>query len=192
MTHRSFTLVRPGAPITALLLLMLGSASHSGCSRGGEGPPETTPPTRTQGFTECGSVLCQPGQWCNNLACETGCLSNVNCAEAQVCDTDDPDPFGVSQCVNVGGPPPIGDAGPGTTDTLADCRAACDRFQTCGLTAADTAGCRSDCAGLSDDQRRAVAGCASMACSGVLGCLGVDCFTDADCPGGSCVGNACL
>jgi hypothetical protein len=42
------------------------------------------------GFTVCGSATCQPGQYCydsNTSFCSNGCLSNVNCAADQTCDT---------------------------------------------------------------------------------------------------------
>ena len=66
----------------------------------------------------------------------------------------------------------------------ADCQAACDHFQSCGLSAAEASQCRSDCAQLSENQQIVVGNCDGLSCGDTLDCLGVQCFSDDDCGGG--------
>ena len=109
----------------------------------------------SQGYTDCGSVTCQPGQYCEDSrfsSCVDGCLSDANCLGNQYCDTADL----VPTCLNRSTPTPM-DGGPPPADRLAACQSACDHFQTCGLAAGETAQCRSDCAALTSDQQQAVA-----------------------------------
>lgn len=162
-------------PALIALVAMLG-----GCDGG------STPSGR--GFTACGDVTCQPGQYCDDprfSACSEGCLSDVNCSEGQACDTAAFFPT----CVNTATPadasmPP---------DQLARCRAACEHFQSCGLPAAEAAQCLTDCAGLSSEQQRVVGNCGEEACASVPACLGIDCLSSADCSGAAeCIGGSCL
>ncbi len=145
----------------------------------------------SQGYTDCGSVTCQPGQYCEDSrfsSCVDGCLSDANCLGNQYCDTADL----VPTCLNRSTPTPT-DGGPPPADRLAACQSACDHFQSCGLAAGETAQCRSDCAALTSDQQQAVANCDGLACSATPGCLGIDCFSDDQCGfGEECVGGACL
>lgn len=172
MNTSLFTL--PAVALATLLLVACGT---------------TTSPTPEAGFTRCGGVTCQPGQYCLNETfdnCTDGCLSNINCAADQVCDTDAFNPT----CINTSAPPPMMDA---AVDGLGACQAACDHFQTCGLGAADTAGCRSQCASLTMDQQLAIGGCGDDLCISVTTCLGVDCLSDADCGAGQeCLDFDCL
>ncbi len=84
------TLVFAGA--LALAVSCGGSDRRSGGGgggnppSGGEGEGEGSP-ART-GVTECGGVQCQAGQYCDNLICENGCLSNDNCAGDQTCQKE--------------------------------------------------------------------------------------------------------
>ncbi|WP_211365545.1 hypothetical protein [Polyangium fumosum] len=143
-------------------------------------------PAEGPGYTECGDVTCSPGQHCAQPTvsiCEEGCLTDENCPAGQVCD---PDGLNFRKCIGSTKPPP-------TMDSLAACKAACDHFQTCGLAAADTAQCRTDCEGLTNDQRAVIANCGDDACSTVPQCLGVECLSDKDCANGlTCVGSTCL
>ena len=64
----------------------------------------TTPPAE-RGFTDCGNdtsfpVKCQPGQYCQSPVfrrCESGCLSDTNCANNQICDKATSAQVGVCQ-----------------------------------------------------------------------------------------------
>ncbi len=150
---------------------------------------------REKGFTDCSGVLCQPGQYCwAPGVCESGCTSDVNCAEGQDC-TDEGEGFdGEGVCKDGDDDPPSEGEGEGEPpDALAGCLAACDHFQECGATPSDTLGCRNDCPDLSENQQLVVAGCGEGSCSEALTCLDIDCFNDDDCGGGEeCVGNSCL
>ena len=45
-----------------------------------------TNPNLGVGMTTCGSVTCNPGQYCYGQgACTSGCESNVNCASGETC-----------------------------------------------------------------------------------------------------------
>jgi len=160
-----------------LVALALG-ASGLGCSSSDADTPQKGP-----GYTECGDVTCAPGQHCPQPSlsiCEEGCLTDANCVAPQICD---PDALNFRKCI--GATPP--------TDSLAACKAACDHFQTCGLAAGETAQCRTDCEGLTEDQRAVIANCDDEACSALPACLGVQCVSNNDCGSGqSCVGYACL
>lgn len=156
------------------------------------GPSDLEP-----GYTQCGSNVCAPGQYCLQAQtgfCENGCTSDANCQEGHVC-TDIDDVIGSGTCSesavdpgNDAGPPP-----PPPPDPLAACQAACDAFQGCGLPAGEVASCRSDCTSLTADQQIAVGNCREESCDAQPGCLGVDCFADDHCaPGEQCVGYDCL
>lgn len=156
-------------------------------------------PTARQGFTACGEfpsgpVECQPGQYCADATfsrCEPGCTSDVNCAESQTCVKASGESVG--DCVNTTVTPQPDAGTPPNGSVLEACRAACDHFQTCGLGAAETARCRTDCGSLTEEQQRAIGNCEETSCVSVTRCLGVDCLNDDDCSGGqSCVGFACL
>jgi hypothetical protein len=150
---------------------------------------------RDQGYTDCSGILCQPGQYCFAPGvCESGCTSDVNCAEGQDC-TDEGEGFdGEGVCRDGDDAPPPGEGeGEPPGDPLAACGAACEFFQGCGASANDTLGCRNDCPDLSENQQLVVAGCAEGSCGEALTCLDIDCFNDGDCGvGEECLGNACL
>lgn len=169
--------------VTHSLFLLLLCPSALACG--------TSSDQRASGYTACGSVTCQPGQYCEDPrfeSCVAGCLSNDNCLGDQFCDTDAFSPT----CQNQTGAPPMSDGGP-AADGLAACQAACDHFQSCGLPAGDTAECRAACSGLTADQQQAVANCDGVVCSSVTTCLGVDCLNASDCPAGAeCLGTVCL
>lgn len=149
---------------------------------------------RDQGYTDCSGILCQPGQYCFAPGvCESGCTSDVNCAEGQDC-TDEGEGFdGEGVCRDGDDPPPSEGEGEPPGDPLAACVAACEFFQGCGASANDTLGCRNDCPDLSENQQLVVAGCGEGSCGDALTCLDIDCFNDGDCGvGEECLGNACL
>ncbi|MDI1450158.1 hypothetical protein [Polyangium sp. 6x1] len=166
--------------IVSLLALALG-AFGGGCQSSSSETPQKGP-----GYTECGDVTCSPGQHCEQPSvsiCEEGCLTDENCPTQQICD---PNASTFRQCIgsSTTNPPP---------DSLAACKAACDHFQTCGLAADETAKCRTDCEGLTEDQRAAIANCGDTACSSLPSCLGVQCVSTNDCQNDqSCVGFTCL
>lgn len=95
---------------------------------------------KTQGFTECagGLVTCQPGQYCE-VACSSGCLSDVNCACNQVCDK--PEGQNVGACVQAAPEPtttgtpmtttmPMTSGEPTTGGSLEDaCKGDCDAIE---------------------------------------------------------------
>ncbi|MCB9745542.1 MAG: hypothetical protein H6740_23385 [Alphaproteobacteria bacterium] len=145
------------------------------------------------GYTDCGPTTCSPGQYCAfEGVCENGCTSDANCLPGTECVITD-DFFNEGECygnsVDTGRP----DDTPSGGDPLADCQAACDHFQTCGLGAADASQCRSDCNGLTEDQQIAIGNCEGLTCGATLSCLGVDCFSDSDCGGGQvCLDYTCL
>jgi hypothetical protein len=155
-----------------------------------EGPPESGS-DEEKGFTECSGVTCQPGQFCYAPGdCQVGCTSDVNCAEGQDCADEGSGFSGEGVCRDGG----EGEGeGEGETNAAQACADACDFFQSCGLDAGDTAQCHNDCPDLSENQQRAVAGCAEGSCSDARACLDVDCFNDDDCGvDEQCVGNSCL
>lgn len=156
-----------------------GSTSGGGGGGGGRGggTASTSVTTggacdsATHGFTACNGAGndCQPGQYCQGVECTVGCLSDVNCACNQVCDT------AASVCKNVGGT-----SGPSTSATtgggvpITTCDEACDRGHTCGhLTAADTTSCKQQCPMLPADIQAAFIMCVDIAtdCADVKTCL---------------------
>lgn len=166
--------------VVSFLALAIGVVGV-GCQSSDEETPAKGP-----GYTECGDVTCSPGQHCAQPSvsiCEEGCLTDENCPKQQICD---PDGGAFRQCIGstTTNPP---------ADSLAACKAACDHFQTCGLSAGETAQCRTDCEGLTEDQRAAIANCGKTECSSVASCLGVQCVSTNDCQNDqSCVGYTCL
>jgi hypothetical protein len=78
------------------------------------------------------------------------------------------------------------------SDWLEECKAACDAFQDCGLPAANTATCRTNCEQLTEDQQRAIAGCGELECGDAATCLGVECLSADQCGAGeACEGGFC-
>ena len=71
------------------------SSSSGGSSSGGSSSGNSST-TRT-GTTECAGVTCQAGQYCDNITCEVGCLSNNNCAGDQTCKKSGSDQVGVCE-----------------------------------------------------------------------------------------------
>jgi len=170
--------------LASLLVLALG-AWGVGCQT-----MSSETPLKGPGFTECGDVTCSPGQHCAQPSvsiCDEGCLTDENCPAQQICD---PDATTFRQCIGA----PAEDAGVPVVDSLAACKAACDHFQSCGLAAGEASKCRTDCEGLTEDQRATIANCGDkVECSSVPSCLGVQCVSNSDCENGqSCVGYACL
>ncbi len=138
--------------------------------------------TLEPGFTECNGAVCQPGQYCDlALFCTNGCTSDANCQDGAACE--DIDDSGVGTCTNPRSGEGEGEGEGEVDDPLANCRAACDAFQGCGLSAADTAGCRSDCASLNAQQQTALGNCRDESCGSIRQCIGVDCFNDGQCGG---------
>ncbi len=142
------------------------------------------------GYTECGDITCSPGQYCWAPGlCENGCTSDANCLDSDECLIDDTF-FDEGSCYpRQGGT----EQPPQPQNDLAACQAACEDFQSCGLSPSETSGCIDDCEDLTPTQQRVVGNCGDLTCGATLDCLGLECFTDDDCNGNrSCVGNSCL
>ncbi len=177
--------------LLVLLALTLGAC---GSGDGGED---------RQGFTACGDFpgskpkTCNPGQYCSDeifSECSSGCLGDYNCEEGSVCRKEPGENEGI--CEGAGpGPQPDGGVTPG--NALQACLDACSILTGCGaIDVGEGAQCNSDCNGLSDGQRQAVADCVGdWDCSGEIpACLGLECGPAYDCPvsGQQCVGGVCL
>lgn len=146
------------------------------------------------GETECGSVVCSAGQYCfGGGICSNGCTSDANCLEGSRCENID-EVTGQGTCSTTSEPKTNEpDPEPQPVDAEASCNASIDRFQECGMTAADAADARRDCNDVTEDQAAVLENCAEMSCGDLLSCLGLDCFVDDHCAAGeTCVGNACL
>ena len=157
-------------------------------------PGNSNSSTQTRGFTSCGGVTCQPGQYCHDerfADCWNGCLSDLNCTDNQVCDKASSDE-GVCQNVT----PPNNNNTNTVTDEIARCKAACSDAQACGLLdVATTVECTAACGVLSDPQAKALADCVdNQGCSlGLPGCYNLECGPSYPCDAGqTCVGGTCL
>lgn len=165
--------------LAPLLLLLLGLAvpacgGDSGDSR--------------QGFTQCGTFTCQPGQSCQNFACIPGCQSNVNCASDQTCEDIDSGSH-IGTCQNKSNPMTMP-----MTDSV--CKTTCDKLVSCGLFTWDEGVvCQTGCEKWNSDQKKAYAACASgWDCSGTTApvCLGPTCGGKYACAGGKqCMQHGC-
>ncbi len=156
-----------------------------------------------QGFTACGNFpdsqpkTCNPGQYCSDEGfseCSLGCLGDYNCEEGSVCRKEPGEDEGAC---DGSGPAPTPDGGGSTGNALQACLDACSILTGCGaIDVGEGAQCNSDCNGLSDGQRQAVADCVGdWNCSGSIpACLGLECGPAYDCPIGdqTCVGGTCL
>ncbi len=181
--------------VMSLSVLALVACDASGGGGGGGAMPT--------GAQACGTtfegapVVCKAGQYCQdqNLAiCESGCLSDDNCASNQTCVKTSG--ANVGACQNVSSPEPdvtsTPDQGPGPTDT--PCRSACDEARTCGfLSATEVAACKQGC-DFDAQLAQAIADCVDAAgCSAELPeCFGADCGGSYGCPAGqSCEDGFC-
>ncbi len=181
------------------------------------GPTETgTTPAKCdaakQGITDCSSVKCQAGQYCDDprfAMCLSGCLSDVNCACNQVCVKTAGDAAGTCQnSAPPPPPPPPPDAGqpPVTSMDLTRCLAACEKAQQCNYySVGDVVQCKAGCDSVGDVVRKALADCVqNAACGSTLpSCFDPNCSVGAytccgigapfTCAGGmNCVGHVCL
>lgn len=149
---------------------------------------------REKGFTDCSGVLCQPGQYCFAPGlCESGCTSDVNCAEGQDCTSEGEGFDGEGVCRDGDDEPDPAEGEGEPDDPLAACLAACEFFQSCGAEGSDVLSCRNDCPDLSENQQIVVAGCAEGSCSDARTCLDIDCFNDGDCGlDQQCLGSTCM
>jgi len=150
------------------------------------GPTETAEDALDPGHTACGDTTCGPGQYCfGDGVCENGCTSDANCLPDDECIIDD-DFFNEGTCQPIDGPV-------GNEDPLAACQSACEDFQDCGLSPADTAACIDDCRDITETQQQVIGNCGDQSCGSTLECLDIECFVDDDCSGNQqCVGNFCL
>lgn len=131
------------------------------------------------GATSCGSQTCQPGQFCMAGVCEIGCLSGLNCAPMQFCDTAQTLPSGASRCVRM--MPDAGvdarprfdagnDAGPTTCEVLITRALACGAT-TPGSREEDIRECEAE---LSPGQQALLLECAEGTCEAFLECVPED------------------
>ncbi len=183
--------------ISSLFALCLAA-----CGGGGDGTDNSD-----VGFTACGDYpdsqpkTCNPGQYCADeifSSCELGCLGTYNCEEGSECRKAPGEDVG--SCDGAAeapdGGPGAPDSGP-TSNSLQACLDACSTLTGCGaLDIGGGAQCNSDCNGLSDGQRQAVADCVGdWNCLGEIPpCTGLECGPSYDCPisGEECVGGFCL
>lgn len=69
-----------------LWLLCLVCLAGQGCSDDDGGGASGQQQALSKGMTQCGSVVCQAGQYCNGAgSCFNGCTSDANCLEGRVC-----------------------------------------------------------------------------------------------------------
>lgn len=155
----------------------------------------------SKGFTACGNFpdeqakTCNPGQYCADeifSKCELGCLGDFNCESGSVCRKAAGDDVG-----SCDGAQPMPDGGRPDDNQLERCLDACSILTNCGaIDVGDGAQCTSDCNGLSDGQRKAVADCVGdWDCSGnIPPCLNLECGPAYDCPinGQDCLGGTCI
>lgn len=147
-----------------------------------------------RGFTSCGQVTCQPGQYCYDEIfddCRNGCLSDLNCTDNQVCDKSGTD---VGVCENT--TPTNTNNNNTNTDQIARCKSSCEEAQACGLfDVATTVECTGGCTTLSDAQAKALADCVDNAGCGLSlpGCYNLECGPSYSCGAGQdCIGGICL
>jgi len=143
-------------------LLTLTLLAAAGCSN----------TNSNNGETACGEfTTCTAGRYCIDEVfgfCETGCLSNENCADDQVCDLDDASP---GMCVNLEGTPIDTEEptdGPGdSSDYLSDCQDACGDFSffcedEVTLFETELTACAQACADGSPAERQELITCADL------------------------------
>jgi len=117
----------------------------SGCAESGDAAASAA-----RGFTDCGDMAfngqtCQPGQYCSEPdfgQCSNGCLSDVNCADNQVCDLSSGSPGVCMNTSNVEVPTVTYTTDP---EVLA-CHTACEDLLGCGsITNVQFASCKAAC-----------------------------------------------
>ena len=113
-------------PIVLVASSLLGCAFlQLGCGGGATGGTSSDPPGAKAppdgsaeaeaggtGTTPCGVSTCQANQYCDNLLCRLGCLSETNCTSAQICQKSGSEDVGSCQ----------------VKAPVANPAAACDRF----------------------------------------------------------------
>lgn len=124
--------------------------SSQGSDSGAPAASGTGAAASPRGVTSCGSFpdnqpkRCQAGQYCADervSRCETGCLSDDNCASNQTCDKSSGGSVGA--CLNTA---------PATTTSCADL---CKKAKACSPQL-DTAQCEGGCIGLTEDCKACV------------------------------------
>ena len=82
-------------------MVLLAMLFTTGCSSKKERNNNNNATTQglEQGFTECGSATCSPGQYCfAGEFCENGCVSDANCSSGDECEITDTF-FGDGVCI---------------------------------------------------------------------------------------------
>lgn len=153
-----------------------------------------------RGSTSCGIQTCQAGQYCLNLACVPGCLSNGNCASDQVCGGLE-DGQTVGTCRNKDTSSDTPDMSTPSVITNPTCKSMFDKLVQCGLFTWDEGiAAQSLCSKLTAQQLTTLSDCAkAWDCSGTTAptCLGSLCGGKYGCKpfGGTnlrCVDHACV
>lgn len=150
--------------LSALVLFTLGILTACGGDIG-------------SGSQQCGVLTCQAGQYCLNLSCVPGCLSNGNCASDQTCAGLN-DGQTVGHCENKNQPTEDMST-PAQVITDPACKAMFDKLVKCGLFAWDEGvAAQSICSKLTAQQLKTLSDCATAwDCSGSTApvCLGSVC-----------------
>lgn len=151
-------------PIGRLLLLLFTAGLIAACG------------STDRSGTQCGVQICQPGQYCLNLACVPGCLSNQNCASDQTCEGLNDGKL-VGNCQNKN--QVSEDMSTPAVITDPKCKTMFDKLVQCGLFSWDEGiAAQSLCSKLTAQQLTTLSSCATAwDCSGTTApvCLGTIC-----------------
>ena len=126
----SFVRVLAAGVLATVGVIACGSDDTSGASSTSGGGSNRT------GVTECGGVTCSAGQYCDNLICKNGCLSDDNCTGTQTCVKKSGDNVGSCQTTQTGG-------GTTTAPPTKNCTSFITWCEKCG--GGDKASCTDQC-----------------------------------------------
>ncbi len=143
----------------------------------------------------CGDGTCEPSE--TPATCPTDC-PNVSCGNG-TCEPSESSTSCPEDCPAVR----CGDGACDATEGPESCPADCDRtpFQRCvetceqtgmcGIDAGMVSSCRATCGGSPVEDQEAIAACRDENCTRMANCLGLECFTDAECAAGTCGNSFC-
>lgn len=118
-----------------MVLAACGDDGDDGNDEGGDGDSSGGGGGKGEGgTTTCGLQTCESGQYCSNMICLDGCLSDKNCASNQTCEDMNEDTH-VGTCRNK------------PQQATKDCDAFCDKAEACFLEGNDVnaANCMQAC-----------------------------------------------